>query len=481
MKNLFSKISLKRIFSLFTVTTICLLFVVIFCAGKQYLLYNHCEKLVGSSQHLLFQFTGIKEHINETLLSDRTLNTPELITEIQSLDILLQNILEDILIPEEFKLNFISQVDLVNITVALRSLQNSHRETDSEQIGILSAQLRSINSKLNGFHQLISRYTQTQLLGLHKALVGLLSIVIALVSIMLLIINKYITSPILHYCRTLFPKETDNISLFSLHKTIETLASQPVTDNAERGTGNTGELTRLYRYSSIGHLLGGLSHELTNLSNGAINYTQAILDLSDDFNLDKDSKQLLKKLFIEEKKMSQLLTNMITFTSGSTNGQAKVLTVDAFFDNIMMLVQGTLKNERIDLTIIPNVPALMLKNHVSDLQLVILSALQSSRTALNEKFSVSQSGTERKLIELTLEENLKEHNEIIITIRDNGVPHAATASKSDQQSPGPWHNMSFCRDFLQTFGGNLTISRNGNDTNLCRISIPFSDKGGTTE
>jgi signal transduction histidine kinase len=476
MRNLLSKISLKRIFSLFTVTTIVLLLIVIFFAGKQYFLYRHCEMLVDSSQHLLFQFTGIKEHINETLLNKRPLNTPDLIKEIQGLDTRLQDILEDILIPEEFKLNFISQVDLVNITVALRNIQNSPEATNSEQIGMLSSQLRSINSKLNGFHQLISRYTQTQLLGLHKALVGMLSIVIALVSIMLLIINQYITSPILHYCRTLFPKEKEFISLFSLHETIETLATQPISDKSKTDTGDSRELTRLYRYSSIGHLLGGLSHELTNLSNGAINYTQAILDLSEDINLDHDSKELLQKLFIEEKKISQLLTNMITFTSGSANGEVKVLTMDELFENIRLLVHGTFKNEKINLAITMKDPALMLKNHVSDLQLVILSALQSSRTALTEKFTGNQSETGRKKIDIVFDEIVKEHNEIIIVIRDNGAPHAATVTESNQQSPGPWHNMSFCKDFLKTFGGNLTLSRDQDKTNLCRISIPFSEK-----
>jgi hypothetical protein len=271
MKNLFAKISLKRIFTLFTVTTLCLLFVVILFAGKQYLLFRHCEKLVVSSQHLLFQFTGIKEHINDTLLSAKELNSPELIKEIQGLDIELQNILEDILIPEEFKLNFISQIDLINITVSLRNIHNSRDSLEPEQLTKLSTQLRSIHSKLDSFNQLITRYTQTQLLGLHQALVGLLSIVIALVSIMLLVINRYITAPIIHYCRTLFPEEKANISLFSLHKTIENLANQPSEGTRPSSAGNTRELSRLYRYSSIGHLLGGLGHELTNLSNGAIN------------------------------------------------------------------------------------------------------------------------------------------------------------------------------------------------------------------
>lgn len=474
MKNLFSHISLKRIFSLFTVTTICLLFVVIFFASKQYLLYNHCEKLVGSSQHLLFQFTGIKEHINDTLLSGKTLNSPELIKEIQGLDSNLQNILEDILIPEEFKLNFISQVDLINITISLRNIQNSQNALTPEQLTKLSTQLRAIHSKLDGFHQLITRYTQTQLLGLHQALVGLLSIVIALVSIMLLVINRYITSPIIHYCRTLFPKEKESISLFSLHKTIENLANTPQEDTGTSRTDNSRELSRLYRYSSIGHLLGGLGHELTNLSNGAINYTQAILDLSDELQLDSDSKQLLQKLFMQEKKISQLLTNMITFTRGSTRGSAQVLSIDAIFEHITGLVRGTFKNDNITLGINLNDPSLVLNYHVSDLQLVILSALQSSRTALNTKFKENQSET--KQIKILMDEDAIKQNKVVIQIHDNGAACSTDMATRNDQSTGPWHNMRFCKDFLQTFGGTLQISRHNDNTNSCVITIPFHKK-----
>ncbi len=474
MKNILSKISLKNIFSLFTVTTIGLLFIVIFFASKQFFLYRHCEKLVDSSQHLLFQFTGIKEHINETLLSNKKLNSSALINEIQGLDIQLKNILEDILIPEEFKLSFISQLDLVNITVSLRGIQNSAEAPSSEQLGVLSTQLRNINSKLNSFHQLISRYTQTQLLGLHQALVGILSIIIALVSIMLLVINRYITSPIIHYCRNLFPKETDTISLFTLHKTIESLANQSPVRQTTDITKNTKGLSRLYRYSSIGRLLEGLSHELTNLSNGAINYTQAIMDLSDDLHLDDDSKLLLQKLFTEEKKMSQLLTRMIHFTSGSAKGGAKVLSVDEIFDDITTLVRGTFKNDGIELTISLNDPTLTLKHHVSDLQLVILSALQSSRASLNSKSSQDQSIV--KQIKVSLDDEAISENKVIVSIHDNGAPKDLKNAENDDHSVKPWHNMMFCIDFLQTFGGNLEISRTKDQENLCIITIPFHGK-----
>jgi len=288
---------------------------------------------------------------------------------------------------------------------------------------------------------------------------------------MLLTINQYIISPILHYCKTSSSTETKSVTLSSLQETIETLASQPSVTVSKVNTGNSRELTRLYRYSSIGHLLGGLSHELTNLSNGALNYTQAILDLSDDTNLDKDTKQLIEKLFIEEKKMSQLLINMISFTSGSAHGQEKVIPVDDLFDNIKTLVQGTFKSEQIVLNIQLDDPAFMLQNHVSDLQLVILSALQNSRTALNNRFSSSTAQTEKKSIEITLDAPSQSNDSINIEITDNGSSHSKTQDSST--SSQPWHNMSFCKSFLQTFGGTLSLSRDSENTNLCIISIPL--------
>ncbi len=475
MKKIFSQISLKRVFSLFTFATIGLLVLVILLAGKQYLLYRQCDKLVDSSQHLLFQFTGIKEHINETLLQDKTLNNAEIIKEIQTLDSDLTLILEDVLIPEEFKLTFISQVDLVNLTVTLRNIQNDDKATGSEYPAKLTTQLRQIHSKLTAFNQLITRYTQKQLLGLHRALVGLLAIIIAMVSIMLMVINQYITSPIIHYCRAIFPEEKDTISLFTLHKSIENMATQqPQEKSVQPNKKNIAELSRLYRNSSIGNMFGGISNELTNRSNGIINYTQALLDLSDDLQLDHDTKTLLQKLFIEEKKMAELLTHMIQFTGGSDNGMAKSLSLDDIFSHIDTLVQGTLKNDRINLLVTLDDPARTLNYHVNDLQLVILSALQNSRIALKRK-DTETTEEMQKQIDISVDD-ISSTEKISITIRDNGSPWELNSTQMASVSDRPWHNMHFCHDFLQTFNGELHVTREPDKSNLCVIEIPLHDK-----
>lgn len=477
MRKIFSKISLKLIFSLFTFVTISLLLVVILFAGKQYLLYRQCDTLVNSSQHLLFQFTGIKEHINEILLQGNSLNNAEIIHEIRTLDGDLSSILDDVLIPEEFKLNFISQVDLVNLTVAIRSIKNSKTMQDPNQVAKLTTQLRTIHSRLTAFHQLISRYTQNQLLGLHRALVGLLAMIIAMVSIMLLVINQYVTSPIISYCRSVFPEEKDSITLFTIHKAIENMAVSPDTIVAgEVNKKSISDMSRLYRNSSIGNLLGGISNELTNRANGILNYTQALLDLSKDLQLDHDSEVLLKKLFLEEKKMAELISHMLQFTSGAESATSR--TLEEIFVHIAALVQSTFKNERIDLSIDLSDPTRVLNYHVSDLQLVILSALQSSRVALNGENDIATSVKDKKIM-ISFDEDAAAENRVVISIEDNGSPWTFNSTVTKEASKRPWHNMNFCNDFLQTFGGSLKISREVNQTNRCVIDIPLTEDVST--
>jgi C4-dicarboxylate-specific signal transduction histidine kinase len=180
---------------------------------------------------------------------------------------------------------------------------------------------------------------------------------------------------------------------------------------------------------------------------------------------------------MQEKKMSQLLTNMITFTSGSTKGNAKVLSIDETFEHITSLVRGTFKNDNITFSVHLNDPTLILNNHVSDLQLVILAALQSSRTALNTKFKETPSAV--KQITVTMDDEAIKQNEVVIQIHDNGAARSTISTSEHDPSTGPWHNMSFCKDFLQTFDGSLQINRNQDNTNDCVITIPFHKKNLT--
>lgn len=479
MQNILSRFSVKRIFSLFTFITICLLILVLSSAVKQYFLHQHCDMRVVSSQQLLFQLTGVKEHINEVLISHKTLNSKSLILEFQEVNGKLQNIFDDVLIPEEFKINFITQMDLVNITLTLREIENLSGNMKEEQIAILSTQLRSIHAKVDAFCQLINRYSQTQLMGLYKALVALLLVIIALVSMMLFIINHYISMPILRYCKSLSPDDPDGLSIFSLHRAIESLTTQTISAREQKDSPPE-EQAQLQRYSLMGHLLEGFSHELIDISNGALNYSQAILDLSADAELDEDTQQLLKKLFVEEKKMSQLLTTLIRLNGCSEKSLTQNVTLNDFFTPIRSLTQGSVHNENVTFDFIPAAPCTVPRKYFCDVQLMILDILQSSKTPLFKGYALSSNEADQTIINISIPDTHLDEAGFSILITDNRtLPDSETDQAHTSLSQPPWDALLFWKMFLRGMGGTIKCLKSDTTTTLYTIHLPSTEKLST--
>ena len=193
---------LRKLFPIMTSIVILLLAAITTLGIKQYLLYRHCEEILSRSNQIIFQFTSIKEHINDSLVAGKTINIQETSQEFLGFDKDLKEIVDDILIPEEFKLSFISQVDLMGLVVQLRAIKDNISSPSPEQPAQLTASLRSINNRLHAFHNLLSGYTRSLLLGLYKVIVGTLALIIFFTSTMLLLINRFIAVPIVELCST---------------------------------------------------------------------------------------------------------------------------------------------------------------------------------------------------------------------------------------------------------------------------------------
>ncbi len=143
---------LRKLFPIMTGIVIVLLAAITALGIKQYLLYRHCDAMLTHSNRIIFQFTSIKEHINDSLVAGTTINIPETSQELLSFDQDLKDIVDDILIPEEFKLSLVSQVDLMSLVVQLRTIMGKTSAPSPEQTAKLTAALRSINNRLLAFH-----------------------------------------------------------------------------------------------------------------------------------------------------------------------------------------------------------------------------------------------------------------------------------------------------------------------------------------
>ncbi len=168
---------------------------------KQYFLYKHYDEVINRSEQLCFRFSSIKEHITESLLTGKHFNIEEIITDIQGLNSSISSILDDILIPDEYKLAFISHVDLGGIILQLRKIRDDTGGMRQDDIGKLAVDLRLIAERLQRFHQVITKHAQMQLVGFQRIVVGSLALVIFAVSTLLFLWNRRFAIPLFRLVR----------------------------------------------------------------------------------------------------------------------------------------------------------------------------------------------------------------------------------------------------------------------------------------
>jgi len=459
IQQLLCAIPRKKAFWLTTGMVSLILFLLIITGGRQYLLHQHCHQVNMTSRQLLFQFTNIKEHINEALITREQIHYQDLKADIDDLEAAIALIQNDILIPDNFKQGYLTQLDLVGLAVKLRSVQAVSDRPSAEQLAALTALLRSMYSRVSQFHQELSAYTQSLLFGLHQTLTASLALAVLMVSTLLLLINRAMARPLPQLKQT----AADDISLKNICK--------------------------IYRYAALGKLSTDLAHKLIDLSNGAINYTQALLDLAADQTdlikgpgeplpkknrlLAMESYSLLEKLLTEEKEMSHLIVTLQEF--GRDNQAAtRIYTVGEILDGIVTLTQEQTKAAgiKLQLTIEPDLP--VIRRHGNDIRLVLLSLLQKAGSRVAAPYPLTV-GDERKQIRIAATLLLQSSQELImITIHYHGTAWQDSEADDDNSHfpAEPWLEISQCRLLVQQWGGELVIKSGADHQNICTLQFP---------
>jgi len=191
---------LQRIFPLITGLVLIFLTLVLALGLRQYLFYNQCRQAVAASDRLLFQFTSIKDHLNESLVLVETVNLRDLSDELQLLEKELGHLTDNILVPEGLKARLPARVELIGLEVQLRAIQEHPQEKGQETVALVRS-LNRINIGLQQFRFGLGDHTQQILLGLHKIIAGALGLIVVLSCSLLFWLNRSLTGPILGLCR----------------------------------------------------------------------------------------------------------------------------------------------------------------------------------------------------------------------------------------------------------------------------------------
>jgi len=172
------------------------------------------------------------------------------------------------------------------------------------------------------------------------------------------------------------------------------------------------------RLQAIGILASGVAHEINNPLNGIMNYSQIIVDASEQTS---EYFEYAKEIISETKRVSTLVHNLLQF-SRQTKNHRSFASLNDIISRTTSLMNVVFKKDQIELQVRVSEDLPHISCHSQQIQQVLMNLLTNSRDALNDKYS---GYNEDKRILLTCETIQKNNTEYVrLTVEDhgNGIP-----------------------------------------------------------
>jgi PAS domain S-box-containing protein len=163
--------------------------------SRQYRSHKEYENIIEQNEKIIFQFSTIREHINESLLENRFQQLGNITPEIENLNVNISQILQQRIIPDEYRLSFAGQVDFAGIILLLRNIGSGDQSLAN--IRQLNQEIRILGERLMLFDRVIVDHVKRKLVGFQNFVIGLLAIVLFIVIYILLFWHRQIAVPLI--------------------------------------------------------------------------------------------------------------------------------------------------------------------------------------------------------------------------------------------------------------------------------------------
>ncbi|MDX1775856.1 MAG: ATP-binding protein [Desulfobulbales bacterium] len=163
--------------------------------SRQYRAHKEYEKVINQNEKIIFQFATIREHITESLLESRYQQLINITGEIENLNLNISQILQQPIIPDEYRISFAGQVDFAGITLLLRSIGAGDQA--QAKIRQLNQEIRILGERLMLFDRVIATHVKRKLVGFQNFVIGLLAIILFIVIYILLFWQNQIAMPLM--------------------------------------------------------------------------------------------------------------------------------------------------------------------------------------------------------------------------------------------------------------------------------------------
>jgi PAS domain S-box-containing protein len=184
--------------------------------SRQYSAHKEYESIIAQNEKIIFQFATIREHITESLLENRPQQLTNITSEIEQLNTNISQILQQRIIPDEYRISFAGQVDFAGIILLLRSIGSG--DQTQAKIRQLNQEIRILDERLMLFDRVIVDHVKRKLVGFQSFVIGLLAIILFIVIYILLFWHGQIAMPLIDLVKQAKEVTSGNRSVLSLKK-----------------------------------------------------------------------------------------------------------------------------------------------------------------------------------------------------------------------------------------------------------------------
>lgn len=164
-------------------------------AVNQYQLYGQHEEIISQTEKFIFQYSIIREQIIEDVVTRNVDELKELSISVEELHANISKILNNSLIPAEYKFSFLQQIDLPGLALLLNKASSEPENTNHLQI--INQETRVIGERFILFERLVLGYAKQKLVDFQLVIIGILALVIFFVSVYMLIMYRLLIKPVI--------------------------------------------------------------------------------------------------------------------------------------------------------------------------------------------------------------------------------------------------------------------------------------------
>ncbi|MDH5299102.1 MAG: PAS domain-containing sensor histidine kinase, partial [Desulfobulbaceae bacterium] len=251
--------------------------------------------------------------------------------------------------------------------------------------------------------------------------------------------------------------------------------------SSDQASAMATDRLRLPRQTVISELSAGVAHEISDLSNGIINYAQLLTDDASLHGEDQAGAEIRAKIIDSGERIAEIVHKLI-FYGQKESAASEYLPLATVLDDAIMLMSHHLRTEGIQLDLGLADKPLAVPVHAQMMQQVFINLFNHRRHSLNRRYS-GRDANKRLTVG---SENILRDGQRLFQISFGDKAGDLTAAEVTRFAAGdhggmeifdgPLKELALCRELVESQGGTLRLSGEPGQAAIS-VQVSFPLKG----